>query len=159
MAISKPAAGRKPRRPVRRRTPPPPTSVRSGIRPPVDPDQVRLERGNGSTGRGGGPGGGYWHIYVGDTRAGNIFINVIEAVPLGTHASIQIHVNQSWQGRGVGRVAYRLAAQASDHDTVYAHIGKSNFASRTAAEHAGYTIRDASGRELIMVWRRPGRRQ
>jgi hypothetical protein len=43
--------------------------------------------------------------------------------------------------------------------TVYAHVGKSNLASSTAATHAGYTIKDASGRELIMVWRRPGRRR
>lgn len=161
MATRKPGASR-PRRKAttQRRTPPPPASVRSGIRPAVDPDEVRLVRGTGSTGRGGGTGGGFWHIYVGDTRAGSIYINVIDEPPLGPHASIQIRVNQSWQGRGVGRIAYRLASEASDHDIVYAHMRKSNLASRAAATHAGYTpIHDETVRQLIMIWKRPTRRR
>jgi hypothetical protein len=162
MTTGKPAAAQRSRRKAttQRRTPPPPASIRSGIRPAVDPDDVRLERGKGSKERGAGPGGGFWHIYVGDIRAGSIYINVIDEPPIGEHASIQIQVNQTWQGRGVGRVAYRLASEASDHDTVYAHMRKSNLASRTAAAHAGYTpIDDESVRQLVMVWKRPIRRR
>jgi hypothetical protein len=162
MTTGKPAASQRPRRKAttQRRTPTPPASVRSGIRPAVDPKDVRLERGTGGAGRGGGPGGGFWHIYVSDTRAGSVYINMIDEPPIGKHASIQIRVNQTWQGRGVGRVAYRLASEASDHNTVYAHMRKSNLASRASATHAGYLpIEDESVRQLIMVWKRPSRRR
>lgn len=161
MAPGKPTSGRQPRRATttrRRSTPPPPTSVRSGSRPPADPDEVRLEKGTGSAGRGNGPGGGFWHIYLGTTRAGAVYINVIDELPLGTHASIQIKVNQNCQGRGIGRIAYRLASVASEHNTVYAHMRKSNLASRKAAEYAGYVVdEDVSTPQLIMVWKRPGK--
>jgi RimJ/RimL family protein N-acetyltransferase len=152
------ASKRSPKKAPKRRssTPKPPaTSVRSGIRPPVDPESVRLERGTGSPGRGGDPGGSYWHIFVGDTRAGNVYVNLIDEAPFGHHASIQIQVNQNWQGRGVGRVAYRLASEASGYNAVYAHMRKSNHGSRAAAEHAGYTVVEHPDlRQLAMVWQR-----
>lgn len=161
MTPSKPTSGRQPRRATstrRRSTPSPPTSVRSGRRPPVDPDDVRLEKGIGSAGRGSGPGGGFWHIYVGTTRAGAVYINVIDEPPLGIHASIQIQVNQNFQGRGIGRIAYKLASVASEHNTIYAHMRKSNLASRKAAEYAGYVVADdVSIPQLIMIWKRSGK--
>lgn len=139
----------------RRTTPKPDPSVRSGIRPPVDASHVRLERGVGSPGRGAGAGGAYWTIYVGDVRAGTVFINVIDEPPIGPHASIQIKINKPWQGRGVGRRAYALASDASGHDVVYAHMRKANVASAKAAEHAGYTqVDDLDVRQLLMVWHR-----
>jgi hypothetical protein len=159
MVPSKPNSGRQPRRATkaRKRSTPPPTSVRSGKRPPANPDEVRLEKGAGSAGRGSGAGGAFWHIYLGPTRAGDVYINVIDEPPLGTHASIQIKVNQNCQGRGIGRIAYKLASVASEHDIIYAHMRKSNLASRRAAEYAGYVIADdVSVPQLIMVWKRPG---
>ena len=124
-------------------------------RKPVSPDQVRLEEGKGSRGRGGGPGGHYWHIYVGDTRVGNVYVNVIDEPPVGKHASIQIQINKAQQGRGIGKVAYRLASEESGHDTVYAHMRKSNIASRKAAAAAGYEVVDDDRvRQLLMRWRR-----
>jgi RimJ/RimL family protein N-acetyltransferase len=80
---------------------------------------------------------------------------VIDEAPVGEHASIQIEINTAWQGRGVGRHAYRLASEASERDVIYAHMRKSNWASRKAAEHAGYVIaEDFKVTQLLMVWNR-----
>jgi RimJ/RimL family protein N-acetyltransferase len=93
---------------------------------------------------------------VGDRRAGNVFINIIEHQILGRHASIQIHVNQDQRGRGVGKAAYRLACEMSDHAEIFAHMRKSNLASRRAAESAGFAaVNDGRITQLSMVWRRP----
>jgi len=158
-AASRSSPGKPVRKPVKRRSSAPSTanaSVRTGTRPAVEPADVRLERGPGGSGRGGGPGGAYWHIYVGVARAGNVYINVIDEPPLGEHASIQIQINKSWQGRGVGRIVYSFACEASDHNRIYAHMRKSNIASRKAAEHAGFVVVDRVAiRQLLMVWTRP----
>lgn len=158
---SRSASGKQPRRTktTRRRSTSPSTTIRSGARPPVEPETVHLEKGAGGPGRGGDPGGTYWHIYVGDTRAGHVYINLIDEPPIGQHTSIQIQVNQSWQGRGVGREAYRLASESSSYDTVYAHMRKSNIGSRKAAEYAGYTIvENPMFSQFIMVWKRSTKR-
>jgi RimJ/RimL family protein N-acetyltransferase len=121
----------------------------------VDPSTVRLERGRGSKGRGDGRGGNYWHVYAADRRAGHVYVNVVDDDSLGPHASIQIQINKALQGRGIGKIAYRLAAEQSGHDTVYAHMRKSNTASRRAAEAAGFHVLDAPGeRQLLMRWQR-----
>lgn len=125
-------------------------------RTPVDPATVRIEAGKGSAGRGSGPGGHYWHIYVGETRVGYVYINVLDEPPFGKHASIQIHINQTQRGRGIGSVAYRLACEQSRHDEVIATMRKSNTASQRAAAHAGFqVIEDAEITQLAMRWRRP----
>lgn len=121
----------------------------------VDASEVRLEPGRGSVGRGSGSGGRYWHIYVGEKRVGNVYVNVIDEEPVGVHASIQIQINKADQGRGIGGVAYRLASEQSGHEVVYAHMRKSNLASGKAAEAAGYeAIGDEQVRQLLMRWRR-----
>src|SRR5262245_18745601 len=99
----------------------------------VDPAAVRLGSGKGSAGRGSGPGGHYWHIYLGETRVGYVYINVLDETPFGKHASIQIHINQTHRGRGIGRVAYRLACEQGGYDEVVATMRKSNVASQRAA--------------------------
>lgn len=124
-------------------------------KPPVSASEIRLVPGHGSAGHGAEAGGHYWHVFVGDKRVGNIFINVINEGILGRHASVQIHLNQDQRGRGIGRVAYRLACELSSHDAVYAHMRKSNTASRRAAEAAGFVALDDGGIQLSMVWRRP----
>ncbi len=122
----------------------------------VSPDAVELLPGKGAKGRGGGPGGAYWHIHADGKRAGNVYINVIDEPPLGRHASIQIQLNKDQQGKGIGSVAYRLASEQSEHDEVYAHMAKKNIASRKAAAAAGYeVVEDERVRQLLMRWRRP----
>ena len=124
-------------------------------RPNVDPDAVSLTRGKGSKGRGGPPDGKYWHVTVDGSRAGFVYINVIDEPPVGRHASIQIQLNATAQGRGIGRVAYRTAVDESGFDEVYAHMRKSNTASRKAAEHAGFVeVTDMPSAQLLMRWRR-----
>ncbi len=84
-------------------------------------------------------------------RVGEVYINMIDEPPLGSHASIQIYLNIKSQGRGIGRVGYLKACQQSQHHTIYAHMRKSNTASRRAAEAAGFVDATPPGySQLIM---------
>ncbi|MEZ5997053.1 MAG: hypothetical protein R3C25_15015 [Hyphomonadaceae bacterium] len=70
--------------------------------------------------RGGGAGGFAWEIRVDDETAGEVFINrVNEGVHKG-QAFIEIYLNRENQGRKIGRIAYRLAAEKSGYDEVHA---------------------------------------
>lgn len=121
--------------------------------PTVKAEDVRLEKGKGTKLRGSGPGGSYWHILVGEERVGRIYINIIDQQPFGTHPSIQIFLNKDQRGRNIGRVAYRLACEASGCDKVFAHMRKSNIASKRAAEEAGFSVVEHdSVPQLAMVW-------
>jgi RimJ/RimL family protein N-acetyltransferase len=145
---------------ARRAPPKRPTPKSKPVRPriesePVEPDQVHLVRTKGTPGRGGGSGGEAWRIETGDKRAGVVFINLIDEPPVGVHASIQIYLNAPSQGRCIGRVAYRLACESSSYDLIYAHMRKSNTASRRAAEEAGFREDPRPGHsQLLMVWHR-----
>lgn len=141
------------RRTSKRPTPKP--KAAAPAREPVRSDQVTLVKTKGTPERGGGPGGHAWRIDVDGKRAGIVFINRIDEPPVGPHASIQIYLNAPSQGRRIGRVAYRMACEAGGYDTVYAHMRKSNLASRRAAEEAGFTEDPRPGQsQLLMVWRR-----
>lgn len=119
------------------------------------PQDVELRPGRGSRERGGGSGGHYWHIHVRERRTGYVFINVVQDERHGEHASITIKLNRTQQGRGIGRIAYRLACEQSSHDEIYAHMRKSNTASRKAAAHAGFQeLSDPTDGQLTMVWTR-----
>lgn len=159
-------AQKKRTRPPRRRpTPKPRADTRRISRPAVEANQVVLVPGKGTAGHGGDPGGFYWHIEAEGKRAGNVFINMFDHAYYGNHPSIQIHINQAQRGRKIGRIAYRLACEQSGYDTVYAHMRKSNIASRRAAEEAGFvafddeTLRRAaaitnSPVQMSMSWKR-----
>ncbi|MDR6284952.1 hypothetical protein HNR47_000935 [Methylopila jiangsuensis] len=116
---------------------------------------VRLVPTKGTKGRGGGADGEAWRIEHKGRRAGQVFINRIDQPPVGPHASIQIYLNQTSQGRGIGRLGYHLACSQSRYDVIYAHMQKSNLASARAAEAAGFV--DAAlpeERQRLLVWRR-----
>lgn len=149
--------------PARRRAPTRPTPKPKEVKPKppaqrVSPGDVSLEPVKGTAGKGGDPGGEAWHIVVDGEKVGDVYINLIDEAPVGKHASIQIYLNRKAQGRGIGRVGYRLASEASRNDTIYAHMRKANVASRRAAEEAGYIDASPPGfTQLIMRWdrRRP----
>ncbi|HET9639592.1 MAG TPA: GNAT family protein [Allosphingosinicella sp.] len=152
-----PDSKRKP--PSRPRSPTRPTPKPKASKPRPDlakvtAAEVELVPTKGTPGKGGGPGGHAWVIRAAGKRAGVIYINWIDEAPVGKHASIQIYLNQSSQGRGVGRIAYRLASEASQYDVVYAHMRKINVASRRAAEEAGYVDAGLPTNQLIMKWTR-----
>lgn len=127
-------------------------------REPVPASQVGLVPAKGTKGRGGGPNGEAWHVTANGKSAGVVFTNWVDEPPVGPHASIQIFVNKASQGRGIGRVAYRMACEASRHDAVYASMRKSNVASRRAAQEAGFVeVTYPDHHQSIMVWRRPER--
>lgn len=156
---------RKPAKPKKRARKPTPkatgtTTKPRAAKPPVDPTTIRLVSGKGGTGRGGGPGGHYWHIYASETRAGYVYINVIEEEPFGEHASIQIQVNKALHGRGIGKVAYRLACEQSGHDVIIAHMRKNNVPSQKAAAAAGFVVVDDPAiTQLAMRWTRKASRR
>jgi Acetyltransferase (GNAT) family len=141
------------RSPTRPTPKPKPVKRRTDV-PPVTPGDVKLLRTKGTPGRGGGREGEAWRIEAHGERAGVIFINVIEEPPFGRHASIQIFLNRPYQGRRIGRVAYRQAAEASMHDVIYAHMRKSNIGSRRAAEAAGFADVTPSGHSQLIMMRR-----
>ena len=150
MAAKRSSKSSRRRRPLRSTPKPPPTTAKSkeGL---VSPEDVLLERTRGTPGRGDGPGGEKWRVEAAGLRAGHVYINVIDEPPLGTHASIQIFLNKKSQGRQIGRVAYRAACEKSQHDTIYAHMSRSNHASRRAAEEAGFVDVTPTGHtQLIM---------
>src|SRR4051794_29104606 len=106
--------------PARPRTPTRPTPKPKETKPKPHLEKasmadVKIAPTKGRRGKGGGPGGHSWVIMDGGKRAGVIYINFIDEPPVGKHASIQIFLNQKSQGRGVGRVAYRMTSEASQY--------------------------------------------
>jgi hypothetical protein len=147
------AARRKPTRP----TPKPKAPAAPRNRERVAEVDVALVARAGRKGKGDGPGGEYWDVTVKGKRAGEVFVNVIDEPPLGRHASLQIFLNKPDQGRRTGRVAYRMAAEASAHDLIHLHMRKANVASRIAAEAAGFRDVSPPGfTQLILARRRGG---
>lgn len=116
----------------------------------ITPNTIKLIRVKGTRERGGNKGGESWRIEANGERAGVVFINLINELPIGEHASIQIFLNKKSQGKQIGRIAYKLAAEASKYDIIYAHMRKSNIASQRAAEKAGFT-KIIFSPQLVMV--------
>lgn len=143
------------RRPLRETPKPQPVKPRPDL-PRVSPDDVHLVSVPGTPGKGKGPSGEKWRIEVDGARAGEVFINLIDEPPIGPHASLQIYLNIKSQGRGIGRIGYAKACQLSAHETIYAHMRRSNAASRRAAEAAGFVDATPPGfTQLILRWARP----
>lgn len=123
--------------------------------PRVHEDQINLVEGKGSKKAGGMPGGHYWHIYLEATRVGRIYVNWVDISSIGPHASITIEINKTARGRGIGTIAYRKACHLTSYQEIFAHMRKSNTASKIAAERAGFIpIETRETQGLIMVWKR-----
>lgn len=138
-----------------RSSPKPPAALAKSPLGPVPADMVKLVRTTGTKTRGGGKGGEAWIIKVGEERAGTVFINLIEDDQRGKHASLQIFLNRTNQGRQIGRVAYQTACLASQYDEIYAHMRKSNTASKKAALYAEFTdVSTSRDTQLVMRWSR-----
>lgn len=153
--MSRSSTGRAPpkRRSPKRPTPKPKVSKPLKGGPKIDPARVALIRRPGPKEKGDGAGGEYWDVIVDGVRAGEVFVNVIDELPIGKHASMQIFLNRPDQGKGVGRAAYLKAAEASSHDPLYLHMRKSNHASRLAAEAAGFKDVAISGVAQLVLKR------
>lgn len=152
--VKKPAPRR--RRPTRP-TPKPKIAKPPKGGPKIDPAKVELVQRPGPKSKGDGPDGEYWDVMVEGQRAGEVFVNVIDEQPLGRHASMQIFLNQADQGKGIGRAAYRKAAESSQHDPLYLHMRKSNLASKLAAEAAGFVDASPTGITQLILKRERNR--
>lgn len=149
--------------PSKRRKPVRPTPKPKAAKPPkggprVDPGKVELIAKTGRKKKGDGPGGEYWEVAIDGKRAGEVFVNVIDEPPVGRHASLQIFLNQTQQGKGIGRIAYRMAAEASQHDVIHLHMRKANIGSRIAAEAAGFVDVSPPGFSQLILRRGRGHR-
>lgn len=143
------------RRAQRAKTPKPPTvRAKSGLGP-VAPSDIELVHTSGTMLRGGGARGEAWIVMAEGKRAGTAYINVIEDSIRGSHASFHVFLNRPSQGRQIGRRAYQLGCANSQHEIIYAHMRKSNIASRNAAFHAGFINATApEDSQLVLVWYR-----
>lgn len=146
---------------AKRRKPTRPSPKPKVVKPPkggpkIDPSKIELVQRPGPKGKGDGAGGEYWDVVVNGARAGEVFVNVIDEPPLGQHASMQIFLNTPEQGKGIGRAAYRKAAEASVNDPLYLHMRKSNHASRLAAEAAGFKDTALPGVAQLILKRAKG---
>lgn len=117
---------------------------------------VEMIEGKGSTEKtGGGLGGAFWHVRFRGAPAGRAFINYHESDSGEPRPSVTVMLNQKSQGRGIGTIAFRRAAELSPYVEVYATVAKKNVASRTALERAGFRpVEGWTGGELYLVWKR-----
>lgn len=142
------------RRPTRPTPKPRKVKIDKSLPRAVESD-ITLKPSKGSSERGGGPGGESWLILYKEKRVGVVFINLIDEPPVGKHASLQIFLNAKSQGRGIGRIAYRMGCEASQYVVIYAHIRKSNDASWRAADAAGFkNVTPPGHTQLIYQWDR-----
>ncbi|MNM31875.1 hypothetical protein D3C81_424600 [compost metagenome] len=138
-----------------RKTPKPPAVKAKSKLGPVPFEKLEFVRAPGSRERGGGPGGEAWIISAEGKRAGLAYINLVEDAARGRHASFHVFLNRPSQGRQIGRAAYQHCCLNSQYDVIYAHMRKSNVASRKAAEHAGFAEATVAGdTQLVLVWHR-----
>ncbi|MBX8538833.1 GNAT family N-acetyltransferase [Pseudomonas cichorii] len=138
-----------------RTTPKPPQVTAKSKLGPVAPEKLEFTRTPGSRERGGAPGGEAWVISVEGKRAGIAYINLVKDDVRGRHASFHVFLNRPSQGRQIGRRAYAYCCQNSQYRVIYAHMRKSNLASRKAAEYAGFIAAPAPGdSQLVLVWYR-----
>jgi len=144
----------KPRTTKQKTLKPPVVKAKSKLGP-VTTDAIELISTPGSRERGGGPGCEAWIILANGERAGTAYINMVDDPIRGHHPSFHVFLNRPNQGRQIGRIAYQRCCELSRHDVVYAHMRKSNTASRKAAEHAGFVEATAhEDSQLVLVWRR-----
>lgn len=121
---------------------------------PVKAADIQLKQGSGQS-LNDHVRGKYWHIMLGDTRVGKIYIDFKDNEVLGVHPSLDIFINQQFQGRHIGRYAYERACHESGLDKVYMHTRKSNIGSIRAAEEAGFkNLEHPSFKQIVMVWER-----
>lgn len=118
-------------------------------------EEIELREGRGGRDTGGSEGGHHWGVFWNDKRAGKVYINLIESELLGQHPSLQIYLNKKSQGKGIGRIAYRMACEMSRYDTIYAYMAKKNIASRRATLAAGFVrIMADAVPQILMQWDR-----
>lgn len=142
-------------RPTRHETPKPPAVKAKSKLGPVSADSIEFISTAGGRKKGGGAGGEAWIILANGDRAGIAYINMLHDPVRGLHPSFHVFLNRPSQGRQIGRVAYERCCALSQYDVVYAHMRKSNTASRKAAEHAGFVGAAApDDAQLVMVWHR-----
>lgn len=73
---------------------------------------------------------GFWHIYNNQIHAGKAYVD--------ENQHVTVLINKKQQNKGIGSIAFRLAAELSPYNNVYADVRKSNIPSKHALLNAGY---------------------
>lgn len=142
-------------RQVRHTTPKPPAVKAKSKLGPVREDDIKLISTSGTRNKGEGPGCEAWIVMAEGKRAGVAYINLIDDHIRGLHPSFHVFLNRPSQGRQIGRTVYKQCCLLSKYDVIYAHMRKSNTASRKAAEYGGFIdVTDRSDSQFVMVWHR-----
>ncbi|WP_167459471.1 GNAT family N-acetyltransferase [Pedobacter jejuensis] len=118
----------------------------------IDPSAIELKPGSGQM-LNDKQKGKYWHIMYQEQHVGKVYIDYFKNEILGRHPAIEIFINQAFQGRQIGRFAYRKACEESKLKKIYMHARKSNTASIRAAYEAGFrTIENPLFKQVVMLW-------
>ncbi|MBN22703.1 MAG: hypothetical protein CL678_15570 [Bdellovibrionaceae bacterium] len=122
---------------------------------PINPELVTLEAREPSGDRGEGEKGKFWSILCEGVEVGFIWTNLVHGKVLGDHYRLMISLRPECRSKGVGRVAYALAAEDSGLDTLYIHTRMARQDVKAAAEHAGF-VEDTESplNHRVMVWHR-----
>jgi RimJ/RimL family protein N-acetyltransferase len=144
---------RRPPRPKKKSAPKKPFTP--STEPRATDADVTLEEGTGGPRTGGEPGGRFWHVRFHGKTAGRAYINYHVSESGKPRPSVTVLLNKQSQGRGIGTIAFRKAAEESQYDEVYATVAKKNIASTNALARAGFVpVKGWKGPELYLVWKR-----
>ncbi|HHH1232475.1 TPA: hypothetical protein ACPZRI_003478, partial [Yersinia enterocolitica] len=75
----------------------------------------------------------WWNVYYNGVKAGKVTI-----VHNGERASINVQLNKTHQGLGIGKYIFYLACVHSHHNIIEAVMRKNNIASMNSALKAGF---------------------
>lgn len=92
----------------------------------------------------------YCHIYHRNRRVGRGYIVELDGKPM-----ITVELNQSFQGIGIGRIAFRQICELSQYHYVYAKVRKNNISSIKALKLAGFQqSKKSHNGQYLFEWRR-----
>lgn len=118
-------------------------------------EDVELVRGKISQSKKEPPDSYFWKIFFRTKSAGKVSIDLMDELTLGRHASIQIFLNKTAQGKHIGRIAYERACRLSHYDVVYASMRRNNIASYRSAQAAGFReVKNKAFKQCVMKWTR-----
>lgn len=71
------------------------------------------------------------------------------------HATVDIHITKTLRGRHIGRIALKLAIEASKHHLFVAYLAKSNIACERLLTSTGFTpAKIYTGKQLCMLFKK-----
>lgn len=82
----------------------------------------------------------YWHVWMRNKRVGRAWLTKNPASEEEPGIYITVEINKTEQGKGIGQIVFRRAAELSNELVIYGVTRKSNVASVMAMQRAGYSL-------------------